>query len=323
MGRRLSREDFVKQLKNEHPELELIGDYNGNKNYITVRCVKHNYTFNTKPNWLHRGSGCQKCYDERRGVSLKKSNETFLSELEEIYKDKNYDFSKVKYVNANTKVTIICKKHGEFHITPNHIITRGDSCPKCSREENGLKKRLTLTEFIKRAKEVHGDKYDYSKVQYTTIDTPVLIICKKHGEFMQTPYSHLSGCGCKKCNESKLEKTIRALLIKENIHFTEQQRFDWMGLKSLDFFIPSKNIAIECQGLQHFEERKYFGGTCGFEHRKELDIKKYNECLEHNIRIIYVINNNIEINNEDFKNIYINNLFTLDKFSKFDNWLNG
>lgn len=96
-----------------------------------------------------------------------------------------------------------------------------------------------------------------------------------------------------------------------------------MGLKSLDFFIPSKNIAIECQGLQHFEERKHFGGTCGFEHRKELDIKKYNECLEHNIRVIYVINNNIKINNEDFKNIYINNLFTLDKFSKFDNWLNG
>lgn len=59
--------------------------------------------------------------------------------------------------------------------------------------------KLTTEEFIKKAQAVHGDKYDYSKVEYESTSTKICIICKEHGEFWQTPYSHLNGHGCSKC----------------------------------------------------------------------------------------------------------------------------
>jgi hypothetical protein len=57
----------------------------------------------------------------------------------------------------------------------------------------------TTEEFITRAKQIHGEKYNYSKVNYKNIVTPIIIICNKHGEFIQRPDNHLDGCGCPKC----------------------------------------------------------------------------------------------------------------------------
>ena len=76
----------------------------------------------------------------------------------------------------------------------NCLLISGCGCPECSKN-----KKLTTEEFIKRAREVHGDKYDYSKVEYINSNTKVCIICPEHGEFWQTPGSHLSGKGCEKC----------------------------------------------------------------------------------------------------------------------------
>jgi len=62
-----------------------------------------------------------------------------------------------------------------------------------------MPRRKTIEEFIEDARRVHGDKYDYSEVDYKNNKTKVSIICKKHGLFYQTPNDHLSGYGCKKC----------------------------------------------------------------------------------------------------------------------------
>lgn len=111
-----------------------------------------------------------------------------------------YDYSKVEYVNTNIKVCIICPEHGEFWQTPkNHL--NGQNCPKCAIE----KKRGTTEAFIDKAKKVHGEKYDYSKVKYVDSKTKVQIICKKHGAFIQRPDIHLSGSTCPHCaREEKL-----------------------------------------------------------------------------------------------------------------------
>ena len=130
MAKKLTTEEFKLQLSREHPELELLSDYNGNKNYITVKCVKHNHTFNTKPNWLHAGSSCQKCYDERRGNTTRKNTYAFVEESKKIHNDK-YDYSKVEYRNNYTKICIICPEHGEFWQTPNKHLS-GQGCPKCA-----------------------------------------------------------------------------------------------------------------------------------------------------------------------------------------------
>ena len=62
---------------------------------------------------------------------------------------------------------------------------------------------MDTNEFIFKAKEVHGNKYDYSKIEYKKSKDKVCIICPEHGEFWQLPHSHLIGNGCKKCSSSK------------------------------------------------------------------------------------------------------------------------
>ena len=115
-----------------------------------------------------------------------------------------YDYSKVKYEKLNKDVCIICPEHGEFWQTPNAHLRGG--CPKCSFNKMGKNKTLTIEQFIEKARKVHGNKYDYSKVEYKGNRYKVCIICPEHGEFWQTPNNHLNGNGCKKCNIEKISK---------------------------------------------------------------------------------------------------------------------
>ena len=109
-----------------------------------------------------------------------------------------YDYSKVNYINLNTKVEIICPIHGSFLQSPSDHIHSSHGCPVC-----GGTHRLSTSEFIRRAKQVHGNKYDYSKVCYKNMRTKVIIICPVHGKFQQLPKDHLNrGAGCPFCNRN-------------------------------------------------------------------------------------------------------------------------
>ena len=107
-----------------------------------------------------------------------------------------YDYSKSVYVDSVTPLEIICHEHGSFFQAPAAHL-RGYGCPLCGNKKRG--KRSSLEEFIDKAREVHGDKYDYSKVEYINSWTKVCIVCHEHGEFYQTPMAHLNGQGCPKC----------------------------------------------------------------------------------------------------------------------------
>lgn len=123
----------------------------------------------------------------------------FIQKAVSIHGNK-YDYSKAKYVSSHTPVEIICPIHGSFYQEPNsHIGKKHCGCQKC-----GGTKRLTTEEFISRAKEIHGDKYDYSNVLYKNSKIKVEITCKRHGTFLCSPNMHLRGDGCPKCaNEKK------------------------------------------------------------------------------------------------------------------------
>ena len=137
-------------------------------------------------------------------MSKKLTTGEFISKSKLIHGDK-YDYSKVEYVNNHSKVCIICPEHGEFWQSPEkHLI--GQGCVKCSYIERNVKKTDTVEKFIQKSKKIHGNKYDYSKVNYVNTNTKVCIICPKHGEFLITPNNHLRGKGCPKCNQSKLER---------------------------------------------------------------------------------------------------------------------
>lgn len=132
----------------------------------------------------------------------KLTKEEFIKKANEKHNGK-YDYHKVDYVNAHTKVCIICPKHGEFFQIPGDHI-RGVGCPKCKGDKLRESKTLTKEEFIKKAREKHGDKYDYSKVEYVDAHTKICIKCPSHGEFWQTPHKHLQGRGCSTCGVIKI-----------------------------------------------------------------------------------------------------------------------
>lgn len=120
------------------------------------------------------------------------TQEEFIAKTKSIHGDK-YDYSKVVFKNLTTKVEIICRKHGSFLQRPSDHL-RGKGCAECSG-----KKKMDKKSFIEKARKIHGDKYDYSKVEYKGNKVKVCIVCHEHGEFWQRPNDHLSGHGCDIC----------------------------------------------------------------------------------------------------------------------------
>ena len=108
----------------------------------------------------------------------------FITKAIRIHENK-FDYTKVYYKNNYTKVCIICPSHGEFWQRPgDHLV--GKACAVCA----GTKLKSTI-QFLQGALKTHGNVYDYSKVDYKNNKTKVIIVCKKHGEFMQRPDSHI------------------------------------------------------------------------------------------------------------------------------------
>jgi hypothetical protein len=177
----------------------------------------------------------------------KKSQEEFIKEIMDIHSDK-YDYSKVKYINNNTNVILICPEHGEFLKKPIHLINRGQGCPLCSRDEISSKQRMGLNNFITKAKEIHGDKYDYSLVNYKNNRTKVKIVCPEHGEFEQLPTNHLRGKGCKYCGgTSKMDTKLFIIKAKE----MHGDKYDY---SLVNYKVSREPVTIICSEHGEFEQ---------------------------------------------------------------------
>lgn len=153
---------------------------------VEIVCPEHGVFYQTSQNHI-AGQACPKC-----GGSKKLTLSEYIAECRRIHEDK-YDYSRVIYKNGRSKVKIICPIHGEF--TQEAFSHKsGCGCPFCAGNYN-----LETNEVIDQFKRIHGDKYDYSKVNYTSAFNEVVIICKEHGDFNQTPKSHKKGSGCPEC----------------------------------------------------------------------------------------------------------------------------
>ena len=142
-----------------------------------------------------------------------------IENFQKVHGDR-YDYSKVEYVNGTTKVVIICKEHGEFLQTPRGH-RQGSNCPKCKIKVPLYNNEKIILEFQK----VHGDRYDYSKVEYVNNKTKVIIICKEHGEFLQNTPHHSRGRGCHKCGKRKgKRKTITDTMTTQIIELRNSKK---------------------------------------------------------------------------------------------------
>ncbi len=198
--KKLNTKIFIEKAKLKHGKEKFNYDFvNYIKSNIKVKIVcKEHGEFEQTPASHLRGSRCPKCYG-----NIKLTQEEFINQSNLIH-NFIYDYSLVEYINIDTKVKIICDIHGEFLQDPyNHL--KGRKCKKCSSVEQGNKQKLSQEEFIKKAKLKHGNRYDYSLVEYKGSANKVKIICYTHGIFEQEAGTHLyQFCGCPNCGGTKL-----------------------------------------------------------------------------------------------------------------------
>lgn len=281
-------EDFIRLSREVHGnkyDYSLV-NYDGLKRKVKIVCPIHGQFDQTASAHI-KGCGCPTCSGfYLNGERIKFDLNKFLELSTKSHKI-NYNYENVAFTYRTDKVKIICPIHGEFKQGA-YYHAKGGNCPKCV---GGRK--LDANEFIEKSREVHGNKYDYSKINYVNYSTKVCIICKHHGEFWQTPNNHLFGAGCPSCPQSNLEGEMRNFLINHNIRFEQEKTFDWLRYKKklfLDFYLPDYNIAIECQGLQHFNSVDLFGGESFYNLTLKRDKAKFELCTEHGIKILYFSN---------------------------------
>ena len=181
---------------------------------VNIICRIHG-PFTQNADMHRRGNGCPKCAGRHKTI------EDIINMSKEIHGDK-YDYSKVSHSSTQNKIEIICLSHGSFFQTiPNHI-NKKQGCKKCALARAYTTTTKTRNQFLIEANALHGDRYDYSNVNYINGDTKVEIICRVHGSFFQSGQSHVGGRGCRRCNigKSKVEKEWLDYLQIENRQVT-------------------------------------------------------------------------------------------------------
>lgn len=164
------------------------------KTKIFIHCNKCNGDFYQLP-YNHLKYGCPICSGRYTPIFEQ------MVEKANLIHHNFYTYDKSTYTALRNKMRIICPLHGEFWQKPQMHIWRGEGCPKCRYIKSANKNRKTTKQFIQEAREIHGDKYDYSLIEYKNTDTKIKIYCNSCKQyFWQTPYKHLKGQGCPYCN---------------------------------------------------------------------------------------------------------------------------
>ena len=283
--RTLTQDEFIRRANEIHGGKYDYSKvvYTKSRDDVTIICPQHG-EFTQKANSHLMGDGCPRCHYDQLAAAKIVSPEEWIARFKSVHGDR-YDYSKANFTTSHEKIRIICPEHGEFYQCPSSHYG-GEKCPLCANSENAEKRKLGVEEFIRRAREVHGDKYDYSKSEYVDCNSPLTIICKKHGEFEQTPHQHLYGSGCPMCAyESTTSGGEYELFsfIRENYdgNILKNSRKLFEGKAEIDILLPQLGIGIEYDGL-------YWHGDKSRSDARLYHSTKTEMCAEKNITLIHV-----------------------------------
>ena len=262
---------------------------------VTITCPIHG-DFQQSPGNHTTGYGCQECAKQHRSSSQAHSSKDFIEKAIAIHGDV-YNYDEVEYVNSKVKVTVECLTHGKFYISPsNHIHkTHPQGCKLCGKATCKRKRTSSKEKVISKFIHTHGDKYDYSKVDYVSFHSKVTIICPTHGEFVQTPAHHIGGTGCPTCATYGFSLSKPAILYYLSINNGQaykigitnrsiNERFNISDLQqitvelSIPFTLGRDAYNIEQQILSDCKEYKYKGNPLLSSGNTELftvDIKEH------------------------------------------------
>lgn len=276
--------DFISkssQRYNNKFDYSNIIEYESCKKRVPIACPSHGVFYQT-PDFHLQGKGCPLCSRERTGKSQRLGTDTFIERAKKVHGDK-FIYDKTVYLTQKNKLLITCKIHGDFSQSPNNHLY-GKGCPRCRYDANQKKHQMGLGNFMAFANNRFNNKFDYSGVVYVNCDLPVSIVCPDHGQFSQTPYTHLRAvAGCPKCSagRSSHEKEIGEFLTKHGIPFDENNRTVLNG-KEIDFLINNK-IGIEVNGIYWHSE---LSGK-----NKDYHLDKTVRCNKLGIRLIQIFEN--------------------------------
>ena len=225
--KKLFKEDFIKKCNINHKN-KYIYDYsnfNGLEREFNFDCPKHGTLKMIAKK--HYNNGCRYCNGEKRFIEKSK-----------IKHNLKYDYSDIIFSDNNTKVKIICPKHGYFLQTPEAHL-KGQGCPLC--------KKLDIDDLKNKIKNKHGDKYNIDNISYKNALTKFKVICPEHGIFDMCP-KNLSGC--KSCANKKLSLSNNIFIDKSII--IHNNKYDY----SLVNYINNKNpVDIICPKHGKFSQR--------------------------------------------------------------------
>lgn len=291
---KLTTERFIEKAKAVHGDKYDYSktdlEHRDEKKRVLIICPEHG-EFWQSPFSHIKGCECSKCGRKKISKARMMTTEQFIEKAKAVHGDK-YDYSTTVYNGCYEMVKIGCPIHGKFwqkacvHLT-------GHGCNECSNEGSSKLLSSNTKEFIEKAKKIHKyENFDYSFVDYKSAIIPVKIKCEKGHTFFQKPCKHLNGHGCPYCtkNVSSQEKEIKDYINSLGFDVRTSDRKILTDAKELDLIIPSKNIAIEFDGLYwHCEDKKP---------DKRFHLNKTIECNEKGIRLIHIFEDEW-INHED------------------------
>ncbi len=210
MPAKLSQDIFLNRSKKIHSCRYNYSkvSYKNKDTKVEIICLDHGSFWQAAGNHMN-GQGCPKCAIYRKKKLFQLGKDEFIRRSVEIHGNK-YSYDMVSYINTLRKVEIICPNHGSFWQKPNGHLN-GHGCRKCADEVPSVI-LLDYSIILKRLKKTHGNKYNYSKVQYKNTRTKVEIVCPVHGSFWQTMGVHMMGHGCPGCSDHGFKKDRPAFL---------------------------------------------------------------------------------------------------------------
>ena len=282
----------VREVHGDKYDYSLV-DYISTNTKIKIICPIHG-VFEQRMTAHLGGQGCKECaYEKIFNEKRLKHTELFIEKSKEVHNGK-YDYSLVEYIDNKTRVKIICPVHGVFEQNPTPHLN-GSGCSKCFYERRiseSQSKNSIL--FIEKARRVHGDRFDYSLVDYITSKIKVKIICPDHGVFEQQPCAHINGQGCRKCRLSRGEQKILDYLEWEGLNYEFEYSPPALGRKRFDFYLTDHEIAIEYDGIQHFYPVIYNYKMTEEEAERHLresqqrDKEKEDWCQENGVELVRI-----------------------------------